>query len=307
MTSRRKAVHRNPARRPHRWSGIQKRLLSIAAVLLVGSVACILVVYWPVSPSQRPGFAWLATRVIGEDLANPITKRLDFAVKADQDGITYTTPPSVINVSYSIAAPCGNGETPFALFLAGDARLEGITSEGGGAADLRIDEAVETSLPELGTQSVQLISGTISDGPICVFGGAEEQASTVVEVHGRWRSSFYTETWAHEAVSIPLAGRPWTSWMRVDAPAGLSGRWSSPRPGSVTVTAFGFDRGDRIDAATGAVARDKSLVWTSEYGVVATALWTHVSAEQVGQNIVTIVTGLFLAIGVALLVARMLK
>lgn len=279
------------------------------------AIVLLLLTWWgfhhittPLDPEERTGFAWLATPVNlaapvdAAHLVDPLTKPADLTMKVDAAGEYDSSPPQEINIEYDILVPCGSKSTQVALYLAGDAQLSDIHIIGPKDAHSR---TVVGELPELGRQSMQLISGTIVDGPLCSVKGAAKDVENPMVVTGRWRHSFFQHTYSKGSVTLPVVGRPWPESRAVGDPPGLNGTWSAPIPSTVSADVFGLQPTDRIDLARPPTDDGADLVWHHADNLRVLAVWTDINADQHAQ-IYTFLLGLLGGIGGALLVEAVL-
>jgi hypothetical protein len=238
----------------------------------------------PLSPQPRPGFAWLATPVNltaaadPEHLIDPVTKPANLTMKVDAGGeVADLSGPSPINVEYDIEVPCGNKTTDIALYLAGDAALEGIRTDGGHKPQIR---QVSGTLPELEQQNMQLVTDTIPDGFLCSTPNAAKNITTVLRVYGRWKHSFYQHSYSKGSVTLPLAGRPWTTSQTAENPPGLRGVWAAPVSSTVRVEVFDLKPTERLDLARPPTENGADLTWQRASNIRVLAVWTDLNRDQ---------------------------
>ncbi len=256
-------------------------LIGIILLLVTGS----LLLFWllrPLPQIKDTGFAWLAIPKNGSGFS---TKEVDLTYKVE------LIPGANPSIEYDILAPCGNKVTTVALYLGGLSRLKNIQLITGGR-----EREVSGSIPELGQQSgMQLITGTIVDGPICSSPVSKDTA-TALAIQGTSIAPLAFHNYSQREIALPVVGYPWVTNMVVTAPPGLQGSWTSPLRSKISVSVSPLQLQDRIDISHPATESGSSLDWSSSYPLRVSAIWTDTAADRRVQ-IYIFILGVFGGIG----------
>jgi hypothetical protein len=240
----------------------------LGIVLVAITASLLLWLLRPLPALRGKGFAWLAI----PEQPGFGTKKVDLMYKVE---LRHGMNPLV---EYDVLAHCGNKTTTVALYLDGLSRLKDIHLLIAGH-----ERAVSGKLPELGYQSgMQLISGTIVDGPICKAKGSIK-AGTVMSLQGTATAPLAYSDFSQGEIALPVVGYPWTSNEVVNSPPGLRGNWLSPLSSKVNVNVFPLPLQDRIDIARPATESGSSLDWSASNTIGVSAIWTNTARDQAAQ------------------------
>lgn len=247
-------------------------LIGIVLLAVTGS----LLLFWllrPLPQIKGTGFAWLAIPVQPGFSA----KEVDLTYKVE------LIPDANPSIEYDILAPCGNKVTTVALYLDGLSRLKNIKFFTVGQ-----ERKVSGRMPDFGYRSdMQLITGTINDGPICEQPGSKGDA-TVLAIQGTSIAPLSFHSYSQKEVALPVTGNALDTDAIVDAPPGLSGNWVSPLKSKISVSVSPLQLQDRIDISHPATESGSSLDWSASGSLQVSAIWTDTAADQRVQRYIFI-------------------
>jgi hypothetical protein len=193
--------------------------------------------------------------------------------------------PGSKSMHYTIRIPCESRAQDVLLVLTGSTRLHDVRFDAESLGARRAPTERDLKIGSLLFEPPQ--DAQVFDFPVVPSSECPSHAvitfATEVGVEGWVERSFETSGAATHSVQLPVVGNSENALGQVTTLPTFGGRWVSDYGIGVTVDAGPLSVEDRVDVARPPLAPTGGLDWTGAQSIQASAEWTDLTAESLGQ------------------------